>query len=168
MPCGNFHSQTGGLVCDCLEAVRRNYRRKLSGPIVDRVDIWRELTPMAAHRGHDRFAVRRSSTELRSLVAAARARQAARYSGLDFALNSAVPGPVLAERWPLPVEGQRLLDEAMSEGRLTRRGVTRVHRVALSVADVARHDGPEVDDVRTALALRASQPIDMSAMELAS
>lgn len=167
-PCGNFHGQAGGLVCDCLEPVRRNYRRKLSGPIVDRVDIWRELTPMAAHRGHDRFAVRRSSAELRSHVAAARSRQAARYSGLGYALNSAVPGPVLAEHWPLPVEGQRLLEEAMSRGRLTRRGLTRVHRLALSVADVSGHDVPELDDVRTALALRTSQPIDVAVTELAS
>src|SRR5918994_6396262 len=113
--------------CASREPVRRNYRRKLSGPIVDRIDIWRELQPMASHRGRDPFAHRWSSSELRSLVAAARSRQAARYAGLGFALNSAVPGPVLAERWPLPAEGERLLDAAMSEGRLTRRGVTRVH-----------------------------------------
>jgi magnesium chelatase family protein len=165
-PCGNFHA--GGLVCDCLPPVLRHYQRKLSGPIVDRIDIWRELQPMAPHRGHDRFAARHSSAELRSLVAAARSRQAARYAGLGFALNSAVPGPTLTERWPLPVEGQRLLETAMSEGRLTRRGLTRVHRVALSVADVAGRDVPSVEDVQTALALRASQPIEIAAMELAS
>lgn len=165
-PCGNYH--TAGLTCECLDPVRRNYRRKLSGPIVDRIDIWRELQPMGAHRGKDRFAARRSSADLRALVAAARSRQAARYSGLGFALNSAVPGPALAERWPLPPGGQWLLDEAMADGRLTRRGVTRVHRVALSVADLAGRELPDRDDVRTALALRASKPIDMAAMELAS
>jgi magnesium chelatase family protein len=167
-PCGNYHAQAGGLVCDCLDPVRRNYRRKLSGPIIDRIDIWRELQPMAGHRGRDRFAHRWSSSELRSLVAAARLRQAARFAGLGFALNSAVPGPALAEHWPLPAEGQQLLERAMSEGRLTRRGLTRVHRVALSVADVAGRVGPEIEDVETALALRASQPVDLAAMELAS
>ena len=101
-------------------------------------------------------------------MAAARSRQAARYAGLGFALNSAVPGPVLAERWPLPAEGQTTLEEAMAEGRLTRRGMTRVHRVALSVADVAGRDVPALEDVQTALALRASQPIEIAAMELAS
>ena len=79
-----------------------------------------------------------------------------------------MPGPALTERWPLPPEGQELLDGEMSEGRLTRRGQTRVHRVALSVADVAGREGPGVDDVRTALALRGSQPLDLAAMELAS
>lgn len=167
-PCGNFHAQAGGLACDCLPPVLRHYQRKLSGPIVDRIDIWRELRPMPGHRGRDLFAQRRSSAELRSLVAAARSRQAARYLGRGFALNSAVPGPVLAERWPLPSEGQQLLETAMSEGRLTRRGLTRVHRVALSVADVAGRDVPSVEDVKTALALRSSDPIDIVAMEQAS
>lgn len=167
-PCGNFHAKPGGLACDCLEAVRRHYQRKLSGPIIDRIDIWRELQPMAGHRGRDRFARRWSSAELRSLVSAARSRQAARYAGLGFALNSAVPGPVLTERWPLSSLGQDALDDAMSEGRLTRRGQTRVHRVALSVADLAGRDEPTLDDVRTALALRGSQPLDMAPMELAS
>lgn len=167
-PCGNFHARAGGLVCDCLETVRRHYQRKLSGPIIDRIDIWRDLQPMAGHRARDRFARRWSSSELRSLVASARSRQAARYAGLGFALNSAVPGPVLTEHWPLSDEGQDLLDGAMTEGRLTRRGQTRVHRLALSVADLAGRDAPGLDDVRTALSLRESQPLDMTAMELAS
>lgn len=164
-PCGNFHAT--GLTCDCLDPVRRNYQRKLNGPIVDRIDIWRELQPMAGHRGKDRFARRWTSAELRSLVAAARARQAARYAGLGFTLNSAVPGPVLTEHWPLSLDGQRRLDEAMADGRITRRGVTRVHRVALSVADLAGRDRPEVADVETALALRGGRPVDLQAMELA-
>ena len=167
-PCGNFHAQAGGLVCDCLDQVRRSYQRKLSGPVVDRIDIWRELQPMAAHRGGDRFAPRWTSAELRERVAAARARQAVRYAGLGFGLNSAVPGPALTEGWPLPLAGQRLLDEAMAGGTLTRRGLTRVHRVALSVADLAGRDLPDVADVRTALALRSSRPVAITAMEMAS
>ncbi|HXH77857.1 YifB family Mg chelatase-like AAA ATPase [Nocardioides sp.] len=167
-PCGNFHARAGGHVCDCLDQVRRNYQRKLSGPVVDRIDIWRELQPMAAHRGGDRFAPRWSSSELRDRVAAARARQAVRYAGLGFGVNSAVPGPALTEGWPLPLGGQRLLDEAMANGKLTRRGLTRVHRVALSVADLAGRDLPDVADVRTAMALRSSEPVAITAMELAS
>ncbi|QIK76967.1 YifB family Mg chelatase-like AAA ATPase [Nocardioides piscis] len=167
-PCGNFHAQAGGLACDCLDAVRRHYQRKLSGPVVDRIDVWRELTPMGSHRGRDPFAVRRTSADVRAVVIAARARQAARFAGLGFALNSAVPSAVLAERWPLPEDGQELLDEAMSRGRLSRRGVTRVHRLALSVADVACHETPDRKDVETALALRTSRPVPVSVLRLAS
>ncbi|MCW2835073.1 MAG: Mg chelatase-like protein [Nocardioides sp.] len=167
-PCGNFHARAGGHACECLDQVRRNYQRKLSGPVVDRIDIWRELQPMAAHRGGDRFAPRWTSSELRDRVAAARARQAVRYAGLGYGVNSAVPGPALTEGWPLPLAGQRVLDEAMADGKLTRRGLTRVHRVALSVADLAGRDLPDVADVRTALALRSSEPVAITAMELAS
>jgi magnesium chelatase family protein len=167
-PCGNYHARAGGLVCDCLEQVRRTYQRKLTGPVVDRIDIWRELQPMAAHRGGDRFAQRWSSSQLRERVVAARARQAVRFAGLGFGLNSAVPGPALTDGWPLPPAGRRILDEAMATGRLTRRGLTRVHRVALSVADLAGREVPHVADVETALALRSSQPVAITAMDLAS
>ena len=54
-PCGNFHAG-GRLTLRCLESRRRNYQRKLSGPIVDRIDIWRELQPMAGRRADDRLA----------------------------------------------------------------------------------------------------------------
>ncbi|UUZ61867.1 hypothetical protein LP418_01590 [Nocardioides sp. B-3] len=77
-----------------------------------------------------------------------------------------MPGPVLSEHWPLSPEGQRVLDTAMSKGRITRRGVTRVHRVALSVADPAGRDRPGVEDVETALALRTGGAVDLRAMEL--
>ncbi|PUA80716.1 YifB family Mg chelatase-like AAA ATPase [Nocardioides currus] len=167
-PCGNFHATGAGLECDCTDPIRRNYQRKLSGPIVDRIDIWRELQHMPGHRGRDPFARRHSSADIRAAVAAARARQVARYAGLGFALNSAVPGPVLAERWPLPPDGQRILDDAMTRGTLTRRGITRVHRVALSVADLAGRPAPLLEDVETALALRSGGAIGLAAMELAS
>ena len=74
---------------------------------------------------------------------------------------------MLTEHWPLTLEGQRVLEKAMSDGRITRRGVTRVHRVALSVADLAGRDRPEVADVETALALRTGGAVDLRAMELA-
>ena len=88
------------------------------------------------------------------LVAAARARQAARYAGLGFAPQLGGARSGAGERWPLPSEGQDVLDNAMAEGGLTRRGMTRVHRVALSVADLAGRDAPMIEDVETALALR--------------
>lgn len=163
-PCGNFHAGSDGLSCECPDTVRRHYQRKLTGPVIDRVDIWRDLLPMGSHRGRDRFAPRRSSQVLRELVVAARARQAKRFAGLGFGLNSAVPSAALAEHWPLPIEGARCLDEAMARGRLTRRGVTRVHRVALTVADLLGHDQPTPDDVETALALRTRDSIDLAVL----
>ena len=48
-PCGNFHGQSGGS-CECTEVQRAHYRRKLTGPILDRVDIWMEVRPQVPRR----------------------------------------------------------------------------------------------------------------------
>ncbi|MFP5354697.1 MAG: ATP-binding protein, partial [Gemmatimonadota bacterium] len=59
-----------------------------------------------------------------------------RCEGSLWRLNSEVPGAVLRERWPLQPEGALLLDDQVFAGRLTRRGATRVHRLAWTVADL--------------------------------
>ncbi len=156
-PCGNYYA-TGRAQqrCECPEMARRHYLRKLSGPILDRVDIWVEVAPQGVHRGRDRFRPAESSTAIRQRVAAARERQAKRFAGREWELNSAVPGPVLAREWPLESAGQRLIDQALADGQLSRRGMTRVNRLAWTVADCVGVDRPGVLEVETALALRAS------------
>ncbi|MCD6640574.1 MAG: YifB family Mg chelatase-like AAA ATPase [Nocardioides sp.] len=151
-PCGNFFGT--GTACDCSALMRQQYTRKLSGPIVDRVDIWMEVRPEPARRFPS--ASGEDSATVRERVSAARARQARRYAGCRWHLNSAAPGPVLAERWPLPREGQALIDSELAAGVLSRRGVTRVHRLAWSVADVLGLDVPGEREVQAALVLRSS------------
>ena len=155
-PCGNFHGLSGGS-CECTEVQRAHYRRKLTGPIVDRVDIWMEVRPQGSRRGS--FGPEaESSDDVRARVTEARQRQARRFRHCTWLLNASCPGPVLAEHWPLEPEGQRLVDAELSAGRLTRRGLTRVQRLAWTVADcsgVAR-PGPREADI--ALALRSDDP----------
>jgi magnesium chelatase family protein len=62
---------------------------------------------------------------------------------------------VLAERWPLEPEGQHLIDQELSDGTLTRRGVTRVQRLAWTVADCAGSLRPGPREAEIALALRS-------------
>lgn len=93
---------------------------------------------------------------MRQRVTIARARQARRYAGCHWRLNGGVPGPVLTERWPLDATARAVLEEEMGSGRLTRRGGTRVRRLAWTVADGAGLDRPGVQEVRTALILRST------------
>jgi magnesium chelatase family protein len=65
---------------------------------------------------------------------------------------------VLDQRWPLTPEAQRLVDRELAEGRLTRRGLTRVQRLAWTVADCADVPRPGEEEAATALALRSSDP----------
>lgn len=158
-PCGNFSADQSVDMCTCGEVKRRDYRRKLTGPVVDRIDITRHVQPLSKHEKDDVFAVREDSATVRRRVTAARAVQAERYAGLPWRVNGHVPGPRLRERWPLTTEGEALVDEAVFAGRLTRRGATRVHRVAWTVADLAGRARPDTAEVEVALLLRSGAPL---------
>jgi magnesium chelatase family protein len=167
-PCGEYHPINRDNRCTCLEVQRREYRRKISGPIADRIDITRHVEPLTRADREDRLARRETSTTVRVRVTAARERQARRYDGTGWRLNSAVPGPVLRDRWPLPEEAEHLVDDEVYGGRLTRRGATRVHRLAWTVADLRGVAEPGVPEVDTALRLRTGEPLLLSTMEAAA
>jgi len=102
---------------------------------------------------------------VRRRVEVARARQAERYAAESWRLNGHAPGPVLRERWPLTRSGQQAVDDQLYDGRLSRRGATRVHRLAWTVADLRGLDRPGLDEVDTALRLRTGDPLLLSMLE---
>jgi magnesium chelatase family protein len=158
-PCGDFHPDARISKCQCREVQRRDYRRKVTGPITDRIDITRHLAAPTPTAQRDRFAVNESTAEVRARIEEARACQADRYAGEHWRLNGHVPGPALTARWPLTPEAVRLVDDQLWEGQLTRRGVNRVHRLAWTVADLAGIDRPGVEEVEVALRLRTGRPL---------
>lgn len=158
-PCGDYHADSSIDRCKCREVQRRDYRRKVTGPITDRIDIVRHLTATTPTATRDPLADRESSATVRSRVTAARARQAKRYADASWRLNGHAPGPALTESWPMTPAATELVDDQLWKGRLTRRGVTRVHRLAWTVADLAGVDQPGVTEAQTALRLRAGEPL---------
>ncbi len=166
-PCGDFAPSQGQNRCQCKETHRRDYRRKLSGPLLDRVDITRNLEPLQRHVGRDPFAVDESTATVRARVTAARARQAVRFAGRGWRLNSQVPGPQLVEHWPLAPEAARALEDELYDGRLTFRGAVRVHRLAWTVADLRGLPRPGPSELDIALWLRAGEPLPVRALERA-
>jgi magnesium chelatase family protein len=153
-PCGNFHGLSGG-ACECTEVQRGHYRRKLTGPILDRVDIWMEVRPQGRGGGAPWREPPESSDDVRARVAEARQRQTLRYRDCSWTLNASCPGATLAERWPLEPDGQHLVDAELARGLLTRRGVTRVQRLSWTVADCAGVSRPGPREAEIALALRS-------------
>lgn len=166
-PCGNYHPDARENRCTCAEVSRRDYRRKLSGPIIDRIDIIRQVAPVQPHELRDSFARPEASGPVRARVEAARARQAARYTGRSWRLNAQAPGPVLAQEWPLTDAAQRLVEDQLYAGRLSRRGATRVHRLAWTVADLHGSGHPDLAEVDTALRLRTGDPLLLASLERA-
>jgi magnesium chelatase family protein len=164
-PCGDYSPHAPGNACTCHEVRRREYRARIAGPVADRIDILRHLTPLHPHQPRDRFGVRESTAQVRARVEQARERQAARYAGASWRLNSQAPGPLLRERWSLPDEAQRLVDDRVYAGRLTQRGATRVHRLAWTVADLQEADRPGPAQVDVALRLRTGEPLLLATLE---
>jgi magnesium chelatase family protein len=157
-PCGcsvGGESGGGGLaaVCSCTSAQRLRYRSRISGPLLDRIDIRLELRqPSRGLMGEQ--ARGPSTASVRARVCAARERAARRFSGTRWAVTGDVPGPALRRRWPVHPDGVRLLDAAHAAGRISPRGVDRVVRLAWTIADLAGRDRPTLDDVEAALRLR--------------
>lgn len=164
-PCGDYSGDVRLNRCSCREVQRRDYRNKVTGPVTDRVDIVRHLPPLRRHDAVVDLASPESSAQVRRRVVAARARQADRYAEESWRLNGHAPGPVLRERWPLTKAGQKAVDDHLYEGRLSRRGATRVHRLAWTVADLRRVDRPGLDEVDTALRLRTGDPLLLTMLE---
>lgn len=158
-PCGEYSAARSRDSCTCEEVRRRNYRAKLNGPVVDRIDITRDVQPAKRHEINDPLAVRETSAEIRQRVMEARALQTRRYAGRTWSVNAQAPGAVLRAEWPLCPRAEAELETAVYEGRVTRRGATRVHRLAWTVADLAGVDQPSEQELDTAIRLRTGEAL---------
>lgn len=163
-PCGDYHPDIRESRCVCSEVRRRSYRDKFSGPVTDRIDIVRHISPLKPYELRDPLARPEPTEQVHRRVEAARVRQAERYAGTPWRVNADVPGPELAARWPLAEDGQLLLDDHLCAGRITRRGVVRAHRLAWTVADLRGDDVPGRDCVDVAVRLRAGEPLPVAAL----
>ncbi|GCD91903.1 YifB family Mg chelatase-like AAA ATPase [Nocardioides sp. LS1] len=166
-PCGEYTARRrpGHEGCSCTERQRRDYRRRVSGPFADRIDITRHVTDVRGGAVIDPFDRPESTADVRVRVTRARDRQRVRYADDGWRLNAQAPGPVLLDRWPLEPSGQRAVDDQLYAGRLTRRGATRVHRLSWTVADLAGVDRPGPAEVDVALRLRAGEPLLLETLE---
>ncbi|MCU1452707.1 MAG: putative magnesium chelatase [Acidimicrobiales bacterium] len=137
--------------CQCTEQARARYRRRLSGPLLDRFDLRVDvLRPevsdlLGGPTGECTAAVARR-------VAAARERAASR----GVRCNGVLPPELLEAHAPLTHDATGLLHTVLTRGTLSARGLAAVRRVSLTIADLEGHDGPlTAAQVGTALALRA-------------
>ncbi|HEX5565780.1 MAG TPA: YifB family Mg chelatase-like AAA ATPase [Streptomyces sp.] len=151
-PCGRHGSRGGG--CECRPSSVRRYRARLSGPLLDRVDLRVTVEPVTRAELTTPGIHAESTATVAERVRAARERAAARYTGTPWHTNSEVPGHELRTRWPATHGALGRAEEDMERGLLTARGLDRVLRVAWTLADLAGHDRPTADDVDGALELR--------------
>ncbi len=155
-PCGM--SSGRGDACTCSALARRRYLARLSGPLLDRVDL--QVDVLAVSRREMATAVRpESSAQVARRVAAARGVQRERLAATPWACNGEVPGAWLRGALRLPAAVTTDLDRGLDRGRLSIRGYDRVLRVAWTVADLDGRPRPGRDDVGRALLLRQRGPV---------
>jgi magnesium chelatase family protein len=151
-PCGQ--SSGKGTECTCSPMARRRYLHRLSGPLLDRVDLQVEVLPVT-RAALATVGDAESSAVVAARVATARAAQAKRWRSERWALNAHAPGHELRRRpWRLPAKATAVLDRGVERGTLTVRGYDRVLRTAWTLADLDGRDSPVADDVGLAFALR--------------
>jgi magnesium chelatase family protein len=138
--------------CICAAATKRRYLGKLSGPLLDRVDLRVQMNPVRA--GAFSVADGESTDRVRRRVALAREAAAARWRPHGFRTNAEVSGPLLRRRFRLGNAAMEPLRSALDRGLLSIRGVDRTLRVAWSLADLAGRDLPGLDEVAAALSFR--------------
>lgn len=144
----------GDSTCTCSALERRRYQARLSGPLLDRVDLRVDLPAVTRAAWLDGLAPPEGTAAVARRVHAARALSAARLAGTGCALNSEVPGRLLRRRWPIERSATALAERALERGALSVRGFDRVLRVAWTLADLAGIDRPGGDQVAEALGMR--------------
>ena len=153
-PCGQYGARDTD--CTCPPMARRRYLGRLSGPLLDRIDIqFRVHRVTSAVLRVAEAEQRMTSAVARERVAAARALAAARLEGTPWSLNSQVPGAWL--RGPSARLGQAVtasIDRALELGGITMRGYDRVLRLAWTLADLDGATLPDAGHLGRALYLR--------------
>ncbi|SDR70543.1 magnesium chelatase family protein [Agrococcus carbonis] len=149
-PCGMF----GTGECTCAPQQRRRYFGRLSGPLLDRVDLQVRVDRVVPGQDDSR----RSTADASARVALARERAARRLSGTRWTAMGHVPGPWLRRHLPLEPSVLEPLEHALERGTLTMRGLDRAVRVAWTMADLAGEERPSRTHIGSALALRKGIP----------
>lgn len=152
-PCG--YDEDPVKACTCRPDQVQRYRQKLSGPLLDRIDL-RLAVPRLTKDELLGAADGETSAVVRERVLEARERQRARTGPLGYACNGFLPGPVARRVVRLGPDGEQVLATAVERAALTGRGFDRVLKVARTIADLDRAEQVGAGHVIEALSFRVA------------
>jgi len=152
-PCPCAPADSKDCICSALQ--RRRYLGKLSGPLLDRVDLRVQLFVVRA--GAFAPDSGESTATVRQRVAQVRDAAADRWRRHGFTTNAEVTGPVLRRHFRLADTAMAPLKSALDRGLLSIRGADRSMRVAWTLCDLAGRNSPNLDDVSVALSFRQGE-----------
>ena len=150
-PCGKFTGKGHGCTCTSLQV--RRYLGKLSGPLMDRIDIRVEVDPVS-RSDFAATTLGESSKDIAQRVAASRNKAANRFKDENWKLNSEIPAQALRSTYRPEREGMNFLHDELDKERITARGLHKTIRLSWTLADLAGRDVPALEDVQSAYSLR--------------
>jgi magnesium chelatase family protein len=150
-PCAKTAGPKEG--CRCSPTTRRRYLGRISGPLLDRVDVKIELEPVGRRELLSDRTFAESSRTVALRVVQARERAAYRLRDTPWCLNAEVPGSELRRTWPPAAGSLAAVERSLERGQISARGVVKVIRVAWTIADLAGRPRPTSDDCDAALGL---------------
>ena len=152
-PCGNYGSRTQP--CRCSQTEIRRYLNRVSGPLLDRVDMHVEVESINADRIAD-LAMEESSESIRERVEQARDVQRARYAGENIQCNARLDARTLNRFCPMEPQARNLLKMASEQMGLSNRAYSRILKVSRTIADLAGSETISQSHVAEALRYRSS------------
>ncbi len=152
-PCGYFNHPDKP--CTCGPGVVQRYLSKVSGPLLDRIDLHVEVTPVT----FDEMTGQRQSEHsvaVRERVLRARERQTARFKATpEIHANALMPSPMVMDICQIPEAGRKLLKTAMERLGLSARAYDRILKVSRTIADLAASDDIRIEHLAEAIQYRS-------------
>ena len=153
-PCGYYNHPEKE--CVCGPGVVKRYVSKISGPLLDRIDLHVEVTPVSYDELTNTERAKLDSLEIRKRVLSARAIQDERFKDLkDVYSNAQMPGRMVREVCQLTPSGLALLKTAMERLQLSARAYDRILKVARTAADLAGSADIRIEDLAEAIHYRS-------------
>lgn len=150
-PCGHFGDE--GKICVCGPSQIQKYKKKLSGPLLDRIDIHIDV-PRVTYEKLMGAEVAESSANVRARVEAARAKQLKRFKKYNLITNSEMSAKLTMEICKIDTASSELLRQAVDNDFLSPRGLHRLLRVSRTIADLENSENIELKHVSEALGYR--------------
>jgi magnesium chelatase family protein len=140
--------------CTCLPEARKRYQEKISGPLLDRIDIQVSVPPVEASQFASKTKAE-SSAEIRKRVCAAREVQRRRFVGTPFKTNAEMSSEFAKQSCRLSSETENFSINAADRMGLSARGYYRLLKVSRTIADLRKSNAVEIEDLSEALRYRA-------------
>lgn len=154
-PCGYYHDPHKE--CVCTETMVKNYQQRLSGPIMDRIDLHIPVERPTLEQLLDTSSSTMTSESMREQVVMATSMQQKRYEGLDFNTNGAVPHKAISELCHITDKAWSVLGNIFDHFHLSGRAFDRILKVSRTIADLEGNEKVEPQHISEAMLFRTGK-----------